>query len=73
MIPSALSDPVAKTRQREDRREAEQWRLASLLRSETGGDRTRFARSTATLVGVAAGLVGRLFQLGRAVETEGSQ
>jgi hypothetical protein len=73
MIPSAVSDAVAKTRQLEARREVEQHRLVSLLRSQTGGGRTRLRRSIAALIGVAAGLVGRLFQLRRAVETEGSQ
>jgi hypothetical protein len=48
-----ISEALAKSRQQQFHREAEQWRLARLARSRTGGDR---ARPAAAVTGMAAGL-----------------
>ncbi len=54
-----ISEALAKSRQQQFHRAAEQWRLARLARSQTGGDR---ARPAAAVTGMAAGLAARVLR-----------
>jgi hypothetical protein len=57
-----LWEAVAKARQEELRREAEQQHLARLARSRTRGDRTRPGRFAATAIGRAVAGAARVLQ-----------
>ncbi len=51
-----ISEALAKSRQQQFRREADQWRLARRARSRAGGDRPRPGPFAAAVAGLAAGL-----------------
>ena len=59
MMHPTISEALAKSRQQQFRREAEQWRLARPARSLAGGGRARPGRPAAAVTGMAAGLASR--------------
>jgi hypothetical protein len=59
VIHPTISEALAKSRQQQFRREAEQWRLA---RSRAGSVRARAGRLAAALTGLTAGLAARVRQ-----------
>jgi hypothetical protein len=56
MMHPTISEALAKSRQQQLRREADQWRLARLARPRAGGDRPRPGPFAAAVTGLAAGL-----------------
>jgi hypothetical protein len=63
MMHPTISEALAKSRQQQFRRKAEQWRLARLARSRAGSVRVRPGRPAAAVTGVAAGLAARVRRL----------
>lgn len=63
MMHPTISEALAKSRQQQFRREAEQWRLARPARSRAGGVRARPGRPAAAVTGMAAGLASRAFRV----------
>jgi len=59
MMHPTISEALAKSRQQQFHRAADQWRLARLARSRTGGDR---ARPAAAVTGMAARLAARVLR-----------
>jgi hypothetical protein len=59
MMHPTISEALAKARQQQFHREAEQWRLARLARSQTRGDR---ARPAAAVTSMAVGLAARILR-----------
>ncbi len=63
MMHPTISEALAKSRQQQFRREAEQWRLARPARSRAGGVRARPGRPAAAVTGMAAGLASRALRV----------
>jgi hypothetical protein len=74
MMPSAVSDAVARTRQLDLRREVVQQCVVALAGGGSDGDgSSRLGRFAAALVGAAAGFVRRLLRPRRTAGTQVSE